>query len=81
MNKFKEWLQIKGYSSTTVETVIKATEYFIAWTEKENITDISETSHNDIIAYIQHYNIKGTGKENNSPLHYALEKILRLAND
>lgn len=63
MNKFKEWLIIKGYSSTTIETVIKATEYFIAWTEKENITDISETSHNDIIAYIQHYNIKGTGKK------------------
>lgn len=63
MNKFKEWLQIKGYSSTTVETVIKATEYFIAWTEKENITDITETNHNDIIAYIQHYNIKGTGKK------------------
>jgi site-specific recombinase XerD len=60
---FKEWLIIKGYSSTTVETVIKATEYFIAWTEKENITDITETGHNDIIAYIQHYNIKGTGKK------------------
>ena len=63
MNKFKEWLIIKGYSSSTIETVIKAIEYFIAWTEKENITDISETSHNDVIAYIQHYNIKGTGKK------------------
>lgn len=60
---FKEWLQIKGYSSSTVETIIKAVEYFIAWAEKENITDISETSHNDVIAYIQHYNIKGTGKK------------------
>ncbi len=70
MNKFKEWLQIKGYSSTTVETVIKATAYFIAWTEKENITDITETSHNDIIAYIQHYNIKGTGKK--TIAHYVL---------
>jgi site-specific recombinase XerD len=63
MNKFKEWLIIKGYTSTTTETIIKATEYFIAWSEKENITDISETSHNDIIAYIQHYNIRGTGKK------------------
>ncbi len=63
MNKFKEWLQIKGYSSTTVETVIKAVKYFIAWSEKENITDIAEISHNDVIAYIQHYNIKGTGKK------------------
>lgn len=63
MNKFKEWLIIKGYTSATIATIIKATEYFIAWSEKENITDISETSHNDIIAYIQQYNIKGTGKK------------------
>ncbi len=69
-NKFREWLQIKGYSSTTVETVIKATEYFMAWTEKENITDISETGHNDIIAYIQHYNLRGTGKK--TIAHYIL---------
>lgn len=67
---FKEWLIIKGYSSTTVATVIKAVEYFIAWAEKENITDISEASHNDIIAYIQHYNIKGTGKK--TIAHYIL---------
>lgn len=63
MNKFKEWLQIKGYSSTTVATIIKAVEYFLGWSEKENIADITETTHNDIIAYIQHYNIKGTGKK------------------
>ena len=63
MEKFKEWLQIKGYSSKTIETIIKATEYFLAWTEKENISDVTETTHNDIIAYIQHYNIKGTGKK------------------
>ncbi len=63
MEKFKEWLIIKGYSSKTIETIIKAVAYFIAWSEKENIKDITETSHNDIIAYIQHYNIKGTGKK------------------
>ena len=70
MNKFKEWLQIKGYSSTTVATVLKAVEYFIAWSARENITDITETSHNDIIAYIQHYHIKGTGKK--TIAHYVL---------
>ena len=63
MNKFKEWLKIKGYTSRTVATVIKATGYFTAWWEEQNITDITATSHNDIIAYIQHYNIKGTGKK------------------
>lgn len=70
MKKFREWLIIKGYSSKTVETIIKAVGYFIAWTEKENITDITETSHNDIIAYIQHYHIRGTGKK--TIAHYVL---------
>jgi site-specific recombinase XerD len=63
MEKFKEWLMIKGYSGTTIATVIKAVDYFLLWAEKENITDITETSHNDVIAYIQHYNLKGTGKK------------------
>lgn len=63
MEKFKEWLIIKGYTGKTVETIIKAVAYFLSWAEKENITDVAETTHNDIIAYIQHYNIKGTGKK------------------
>lgn len=70
MNKFKEWLIIKGYTGKTVETVIKAVAYFLSWAEKENITDITETTHNDIIAYIQYYNIKGTGKK--TIAHYIL---------
>ncbi len=70
MDKFKEWLIIKDYSRSTVATIIKAVEYFLSWTERENITDITETSHNDIIAYIQHYNIKGTGKK--TIAHYIL---------
>jgi len=69
-NKFKEWLIIKGYRSTTIETVIKAVEYFLLWAEKENMNDVTETSHNDVIAYIQHYNIKGTGKK--TIAHYIL---------
>jgi len=68
--KFKEWLIIKRYSSTTVATIIKATEYFNAWSEKENISDVAETTHNDIIAYIQHYNLKGTGKKTTA--HYIM---------
>lgn len=63
MNKFKEWLIIKGYSSRTVETIIRAAQYFLQWAEKENISDITGTNHNDIIAYIQYYNLKGTGKK------------------
>lgn len=63
MNKFKEWLIIKGYTSRTTETIIKAVEYFIAWCEQQNINEATEVSHNDVIAYVQHYNIKGTGKK------------------
>lgn len=70
MNKFKEWLIIKGYSSRTIETIIKAVEYFFVWAKKENLTDISETTHNDIIAYIQHYNIRGTGRKTTA--HYIM---------
>lgn len=70
MNKFKEWLQIKGYTSRTIATVVKAVEYFFEWSTKENINDIADTTHNDIIAYIQHYNIRGTGKK--TIFHYVL---------
>ena len=63
MNKFKEWLQIKGYTSRTIETIIKAVEYFLQWCDQQNINDATEVSHNDVIAYVQHYNLKGTGKK------------------
>jgi site-specific recombinase XerD len=69
-NKFKEWLIIKGYTSKTIETVIKAVDYFLLWMGKENINDVAETTHNDVIAYIQHYNLKGTGKK--TIAHYVL---------
>jgi len=70
MDKFNEWLIIKGYTSKTAGTITRAVGYFLQWAEKENISDITETSHNDIIAYIQHYNIKGTGKK--TIAHYVL---------
>ena len=63
MNKFKEWLMIKGYTSRTIETIIKAVEYFLQWCEQQNINEVAEISHNDVIAYVQHYNLRGTGKK------------------
>jgi len=63
MDKFKEWLIIKGYTKKSIETIIQATGYFLVWSESENVTDIAAVTHNDIIAYIQHYNLKGTGKK------------------
>lgn len=70
MNKFKEWLIIKGYTKKSIETIIQATGYFLVWSESENVTDITAITHNDIIAYIQHYNLKGTGKK--TIAHYIL---------
>jgi len=63
MQQFKEYLIIKGYSSTSIATIIKAVGYFITWCEKENIHDVTEVSHNDVMGYVQHYNVKGTGKK------------------
>lgn len=63
MNKFKEWLIIKSYAASTIETIVRAIELFKLWCEKENISDETEITHNDIIAYIQHCNLKGTGKK------------------
>lgn len=70
MNKFKEWLQIKGYTSRTIETIIKTANYFLQWCEQQNINEVAEVSHNDMIAYVQHYNLKGTGKK--TIAHYIL---------
>ena len=70
MNKFKEWLIIKGYTKKSIETIIQATGYFLVWGDSENITDIAAVTHNDIIAYIQYYNLKGTGKK--TIAHYIL---------
>lgn len=63
MNRFNEWLIIKGYSSSTIAATVKAVQYFMTWCKKENINDVTEVRHNDIIAFIQSYNVKGTGKK------------------
>ncbi|ANI89311.1 hypothetical protein A9P82_08480 [Arachidicoccus ginsenosidimutans] len=74
MEKFKEWLRIKGYGSNTIDTIVRVTEYFFAWAEKENLSDITETTHNDIIAYVQHYRLKGTGSKTIAHYVWQLKK-------
>ena len=70
MNKFKEWLQIKGYSSKSIESIIIAVQYFLSWCEQENINDAAEVTHNDIMAYIQYQNIRGVSKK--TVAHYIM---------
>ena len=37
LEKFKEWLIIKGFTSETVKGLLKTVNYFINWIEEENI--------------------------------------------
>lgn len=50
---FTEHLQLQGYSSTTIITYDEAATTFLKWCEQENISDATEVSHNDVIAYIK----------------------------
>jgi site-specific recombinase XerD len=70
MEKFKEWLQIKGYSSKSITSIIVAVNYFIAWYEQENINDIAEVTHNDVMAYVQYQNTRGVSKK--TVAHYVM---------
>ncbi len=63
MEKFKEYLIIKGYSGKLVESIMTAVNYFTTWCEQENISDITEVTHNDVMAYIQYQNIRGVSKK------------------
>lgn len=70
MEKFTEYLIIKGYSSRSIESITKAVEYFLRWCEQENISDVTEVSHNDVVAYVKCCNAKGTGRK--TVAHYIM---------
>jgi len=63
MEQFKEYLQIKGYSSATINTILKYVDYFTRWCHQDNIADLGEVGHNDIVAYVQHCNIREVSKK------------------
>lgn len=52
-SKFNEYLQLKKYSSATIATTIKTTEYFMQWAATENITEPEEVSYNDAMAFVK----------------------------
>jgi site-specific recombinase XerD len=70
MEKFNEYLIIKGYSSKTVESIMVAVQYFITWYEQENINDIAAVTHNDMMAYVQYQNIRGVSRK--TVAHYVM---------
>lgn len=63
MEQFKDYLQLKGYSSATITTILKYIEYFIRWCDAENITDPTEVTHNDVMAYVRYCGDRGVGKK------------------
>ena len=77
MSKFNEWLQIKGYSSKSIESIMLAVNYFLVWCEQENINDAAETTHNDVMAYVQYQNLRGVSRK--TVAHYVMhtEKYFR----
>lgn len=52
-SKFNEYMQLKKYSSATIETTIKTTAYFLQWAAKENIVEPEEISYSDAMAFIK----------------------------
>ncbi|PSK86880.1 tyrosine-type recombinase/integrase [Taibaiella chishuiensis] len=50
---FREYLQLKGYSRKSIASIQKICSYFQSWCATESISDETEVSHNDIIAYIK----------------------------
>ena len=63
MEQFKEYLQIKGYSSATITTILKYVDYFTRWCQGDNTPDLAEVGHNDVVAYVQHCNLRGASKK------------------
>jgi site-specific recombinase XerD len=58
LEKFKEWLVIKGFTSETVKGLLKTVNYFINWIEEENI-ELETVTYNDVVAYINYKRKQG----------------------
>lgn len=51
LEQFNEWLLIKGYTSSTRQSVTKTTAYFLNWIYTQNI-EAEQVSYNDVVAFI-----------------------------
>lgn len=58
LEKFSEWLLIKGHTSGTAESFSKTASRFLVWLEQQNI-EIENVSYNDVVAYINHCKNRG----------------------
>ena len=58
LEQFKEWLTIKGYTSSTIEGLHKTVNRFISWITPQNIT-AENVTYNDVLAYIDYRRKQG----------------------
>lgn len=61
--KFREWLTLKGYSSATVNTVVRQTTDFLAWATQENIPELATMTYNDLMGYVQTCQKRGVSQK------------------
>ncbi|MCA6438029.1 MAG: tyrosine-type recombinase/integrase [Bacteroidetes bacterium] len=58
LEKFSEWLTIKGFTSNTVQGLNKTVKHFLNWIEPQNI-EAENVSYNDVLAYINYKRKQG----------------------
>lgn len=72
---FKEYLTIKGYSKSTMQGMILASERFRLWAEHENIpTD--NIAYADVMAYIQTLNKQGVKQKTQNTYVAAIKRYI-----
>ncbi|NCI45664.1 tyrosine-type recombinase/integrase [Sediminibacterium soli] len=61
--KFDYYLHTKRLAEATRKSVIKQVNSFLQWLEGESIPDPTETSYNDVMAYVKHCNKQGNSQK------------------
>ena len=69
--KFREWLTLKGYSSATIQTIVRQAVEFLAWTEQENIPEPAAMNYNDLMGYVQTCQKRGVSQK--AIAHYMID--------
>lgn len=61
--KFNEYLILKGYSRASAESSVRVVRFFAEWTAEQNISDLTEVSYSDVLAFVQHLNERNVAKK------------------
>jgi site-specific recombinase XerD len=58
LQKFSEWLLIKGHTGSTAKSYRRSANHFISWLCEQGI-EAESVHHNDIVAYVSHQKQQG----------------------